>query len=261
MSSRVDILEYREDLSRSMAGSVTLHCVVIAALAGYTWWTNRAKPTFGEANAAGGGAVGVEVVRSIPIPRRPTPENKVAEDTENEAPRKVEKENRPKVVEDEGISLDKIKRKVPKKKVSEQAVLKRYLPEEDLKNRLQTNTGRAASTPMFSVPNAGNLGTGTNDPFGDRFGWYAKLLRDAIARKWRTDDVPANIRSLPPAVVTFTIARDGKVVDVRIVQASGNYALDNSAKRAVLEAAPFQPLPAQFERSSATVELLFELKR
>ncbi len=244
-----------------MASSLTLHCAVIISLAGYAWWTNRSRPTFGDPNAMGGGTVGVEVVHSIPIPRRPTPENKVAEDTENEAPRKVEKEVRPKVVEDEGVSLDKIKRKVPKKKTSEQALLRRYLPEEDLKDRLKTNSGRAASSPMFSVPNAGNLGTGANDPFGDRFGWYAKLLRDAIARKWRTDDVPASIHSLPPAVAVFTIERDGKVVDVKIIQPSGNYVLDNSAKRAILEAAPFQPLPPQFERSSATVELLFELKR
>ena len=260
MSSRVDIWEYREDLSKSFAGSITLHCVLILSLVGYTWWSNRARPTFGEANAQGGGTVGVNVVRSIPIPQRRGPENLVAEDTDNEAPRKVAKETRPKHIEDEGVALDKVKRKVPKKKM-EQAMLRRYLPEEDLKDRLRTTTGRAATTPMFSVPNAGNLGTGKTDPFGDRFGWYAKLLRDAIARKWRTDDVPANIRTLPPAVVTFTIQRDGKVVEVRIVQASGNYALDNSAKRAVLEAAPFQPLPPQFERSTATVELLFELKR
>ncbi len=260
MTSRVDIWEYREDWSRSLAGSLTLHCVVIVGLAGYAWWNNRAVPTFGSPDAQGGGVVGVTAVRTIPIPQRPTPENKVAEDTENEAPRKVEKETRPKPIEDEGVALDKMKRKIPKKKV-EQSALRRYLPEENLKNTLQTTSGRAASTPMFAVANAGNLGTGANDPFGDRFGWYAKLLRDAIARKWRTDDVPANIRTLPAAVVTFTISRAGQVVDVRIVQASGNYALDNSAKRAVLEAAPFQPLPPNFERSSATVELLFELKR
>ena len=261
MTSRVDIWEYREDWSRSMAGSLTLHGAVIVLLVGSAWWNNRAKPTFGDPNAQGGGVVGVTAVRTIPIPQRPTPENKVAEDTDNEAPRKVEKETRPKPVEEEGIALDKVKRKIPKKKNVEQAMLRRYLPEENLKNTLQTASGRAASTPMFAVANAGNLGTGANDPFGDRFGWYAKLLRDAIARKWHTEDVPASIRTLPAAVVTFTIARDGKVVDVRIVQASGNYALDNSAKRAVLEAAPFQPLPPQFERSSATVELLFELKR
>jgi protein TonB len=260
MTTRFDIWEYREDWSRSLAGSLTLHCVVITALAGYAWWNNRRQPTFGEANAQGGGTVGVNVVNTIPIPQRQGRENRVAEDTDNEAPRKVSKDNRPKPVEDEGIALDKVKRKVNKKN-TEQAVMRRYLPEEDLRDRLQTTTGRAATTPMFSVPNAGNLGTGANDPFGDRFGWYAKLLRDAIARKWRTDDVPANIRTLPAAIVTFTIQRDGKVGDVRIVQASGNYALDNSARRAVLEAAPFQPLPPQFERNSATVELLFELKR
>lgn len=258
MASRVDIFEYHEDLSKSFAGSITLHCAIIMGLAGYAWWNNRHRPTFGEQNAQGGGAVGVTVVNSIPIPQRKGRENLVAEDTENEAPRKVEKKNEPKAIEDEGIALDKRKR--PKKK-TEQAVLRRYLPDEDLKDRLHTTTGRAATTPMFSVPNAGNLGTGANDPFGDRFGWYAKLLRDAIARKWRTDDVPASVRTMPATAVTFTIARDGNVSDVRIVQSSGNYALDNAGKRAVLEAAPFQPLPPQFERNSANVEMLFELKR
>jgi TonB family protein len=45
------------------------------------------------------------------------------------------------------------------------------------------------------------------------------------------------------------------------MQRSGNPTLDYSAQRAVLEAAPFPPLPAGFERDSARVEINFELKR
>jgi protein TonB len=63
------------------------------------------------------------------------------------------------------------------------------------------------------------------------------------------------------AIVTFTIRRDGSVTGLRLAQSSGNYALDTSAQRAILEAAPLPPLPPQFERDSAAVEFWFELKR
>jgi TonB family protein len=48
---------------------------------------------------------------------------------------------------------------------------------------------------------------------------------------------------------------------VRVSQSSGNTALDRSAIRAVLDAAPFPPLPAGFPRSDAQIELNFQLRR
>ena len=42
---------------------------------------------------------------------------------------------------------------------------------------------------------------------------------------------------------------------------SGMVALDRSAQRAVVEANPFPPIPAQFPRNQADVELTFELRR
>ena len=37
--------------------------------------------------------------------------------------------------------------------------------------------------------------------------------------------------------------------------------LDYSAQRAILDAAPFQALPPQFQRSEAEIEFWFELRR
>jgi outer membrane biosynthesis protein TonB len=48
---------------------------------------------------------------------------------------------------------------------------------------------------------------------------------------------------------------------VQVTQPSGDYLLDTSAKRAVLDATPLPPLPAEFERNDATVELWFQLKQ
>ena len=62
-------------------------------------------------------------------------------------------------------------------------------------------------------------------------------------------------------IVTFSIYRDGRAGDVRIVQSSGNPMVDISAQRAVLDASPFPPLPQGFERSSANIEFQFQLKR
>lgn len=243
----------------AVAGSLALHGGIFVILAGYAWWMGN-RPTFGDPKALGGGAVTVTVVNSIPLPQRQGVENRVSRDTPNETPQeKMERVERRTLDDDEGIALNKKKR--PKKKTREETALRRYLPEEDLKNRITSSEGRAATSAMLQVQNAGNLGTGENNPFGDRFGAYAKLIRDAVARQWRTNDVPPSIRTLPAAVVSFTIARDGKVSGIKVVQSSGNYTLDNSAQRAVLEASPLPGLPPQFERNAATVEFWFELKR
>jgi TonB family protein len=63
--------------------------------------------------------------------------------------------------------------------------------------------------------------------------------------------------------VTFVIERDGSVPagSVRIAQRSGISALDYSAQRAILDAAPFPPLPTQCIQGDAHVEFDFELRR
>jgi protein TonB len=114
---------------------------------------------------------------------------------------------------------------------------------------------------LIGQPGSGGIGVGQGSPFGNRYGYYVDLLRQRVAQKWRTGDVDARIRTAPPAIVTFTIRRDGSVSSVRVVQTSGNLALDLSAQRAIAEAAPFPPLPTGYERNDVPIEFWFELKR
>jgi protein TonB len=65
----------------------------------------------------------------------------------------------------------------------------------------------------------------------------------------------------PTVIVTFDILRDGSVRNSQIAQRSGNATLDNSALRAVMDAAPFPPLPPEYDRNEANVELHFQLKQ
>jgi TonB family protein len=61
-------------------------------------------------------------------------------------------------------------------------------------------------------------------------------------------------------IATFELMRDGTVRGIRIAQSSRVPALDFSVRRAI-EDAQLPPIPAEFDKSSATVEFSFELKR
>src|SRR5262249_23284402 len=129
-------------------------------------------------------------------------------------------------------------------------------------NQLYTRGGQAANSPMFNIPGGGSVGVGTASPFGTQFGAYATLLRDQVARNWKTAELDARISSAPPVWVVFTIRRDGSLApgSVKVSITSGNQALDYSAQRAIMDAAPFPGLPQQYNGSEAVLELQFQLR-
>ena len=104
----------------------------------------------------------------------------------------------------------------------------------------------------------GGVGVGTNSPFGDQFGAYAETLRNRVAQHWQTGGMDSR---LPTVSVVFTLHRDGSATGIRITSSSGNSALDNSTRRAIMDASPFPPMPAQFPKNDAEIEFVFQLKR
>jgi protein TonB len=80
-----------------------------------------------------------------------------------------------------------------------------------------------------------------------------------ITNKWETSGLAG--LHLPVAVITFDILRDGSVKNAKVAQSSGNNTLDLSSLRAVMDAGPFPPLPANYSGSQAEVELRFQLQR
>jgi len=85
------------------------------------------------------------------------------------------------------------------------------------------------------------------------------LMRDRISQHWTTADIRATAQQV--CAITFTIARNGAVTNVFVSKPSGNYLLDTSARRAVLDANPLPALPREFDKNEATVELEFRLKQ
>ncbi len=251
----------RETLGKAFAGSLVTHGVVAGMLVFSGFWS-LTKNNFGSQTTSTG-SVGVDMVKTIPLPRREGPVNPLANDTTSivpEAPAPVVKlQKQVKAQPEDAIPIpDTIDKR---KKLSPQQQVKTLFrpPEPYRSNQVYSTVPQAANTPMYGIQGAGGIDIGPASALGTRFGAYADLLRDRIAQHWNT----ANVHTLPAqqCAISFTIARDGTVSNVQVSQPSGDYLLDTSAKRAVLDANPLPALPQQFERNEATVELRFQLRK
>jgi periplasmic protein TonB len=260
--AHVDILDQSEPMGRPLAGSLALHVSVFTAVV-VTSWLGGKHDYWGDRNPGGGSSMVVNVVGQVPLPARGGVVNPVANDTKSEVPEpKPDTVQKTKVKEPEPDAIPIQSRNAPKKPSPKASSINKYRAQQiDRPNQLYSAEGQALSSPMVGIAGSGGIGVGRGSPFGDRFGYYVDLLRQRVAQKWRASDVDPRIRTAPPAIVTFTIRRDGSISSVRLAQTSGNLALDLSAQRAIADASPFPPLPAAFDKNEVSIEFWFELKR
>lgn len=263
-----DILDEPERLGRHFIGSLVLHGGSIAVFFGLTALHPFGKvEQWGDPNGGRFGSVAVNPVASIPIPSRSTRPNPVASDTESQVPQAPPKKVKPKIEapDPNAIALKSKKAKDKQKLIPhELATPKTWADAQPPRpNQVYSSVGQAAGSPLYQVPGGGGVGVGTNSPFGTRFGAYANILRDRVAQAWHVADINPRIQTAPPVTVQFTIRKDGTLAPglPRVVQTSGDANVDRSAQRAVMDAAPFPPLPNGFDRSEALVELTFVLRR
>ena len=262
MAPHVDILDEPEPLKGPLAGSIILHALVALAL---TWFSvvGGRQLNWGDSSSGGGSPMLVGVVNQIPLPGHSGTVNPVANNTTSEVPEpKPDKVQRTRVAEPEPDAIPLQSRRQPKKPSPQESSVNSYRAKQiDRPNQLYNQEGQALVSPMIGMAGSGGVGFGRGSPFGNRFGYYADLLRQKVAEKWRTGDVDPRIRTAPPVIVTFNIRRDGSIYGTRVEQTSGNFALDLSAQRAISDAAPFPPLPAQYERNEVSIEFWFRLQR
>lgn len=87
------------------------------------------------------------------------------------------------------------------------------------------------------------------------FKWYGELVYKRLWEAWdRTDAGTLECK------VAFKILKDGKVANVKVKNTSGDSLYDMTAKRAVLAAAPFPPLPDGFKEKELPVLVQFRLQ-
>ncbi len=74
---------------------------------------------------------------------------------------------------------------------------------------------------------------------------YIAMMQQAVQRHWK---VPAAVdSSIPDPLVEMVLRRNGSVASARIVESSGNMALDQTLLNAIHAAAPFKVPLQQFE--------------
>ena len=263
MTARVDILDEPERIGRAFWASVAMH----AGLFGLGFAVAVIKPFGGEVIRLGdkdggrAGAVAVNSVATIPLPSRNAPPNPVANDTESQVPQAPSKAKpQPKAPAPDPAAIALKGRNTKEKKQAaapnQWADKQQYRP-----NQAFSTGGQVASSPLYNLPGGGGVGFGTATPFGTQFGWYANLLRDRIGGAWQAAGLGAGAAA--PVVVQFTMRRDGSLAPglPRIVQTSGDANVDRSAQRAIMDAAPFQPLPPGLGKDQVTIELSFYVRR
>jgi len=258
MAAHTDILDQRESLRKPFVQSALFHAAIFGLLIVSSIGYTRSHETFGSASTRAGDVVTVHPV-NIPLPSHQGRVNPVANPTESIVPQapKPEPKKQLKAPEPDAIPLHA---RLPEKPSPHQTSPQRYQPAPPPPNQVFSNEPPAANSPMFQKAGSGGIGVGPNSVFGTRFGAYADRVVQLVSEKWQTNGL-GGMHSAPTVIVTFDILRDGSVRNVQIAQRSGNGTLDTSVQRAVIDAAPFPPLPQGYDRNEATVELRFQLQR
>jgi outer membrane biosynthesis protein TonB len=256
---QTNLWDRRDPMRVGFLGALGLHAALLGSL-GISSWVAAHRDSFGSKDA-GGMAVGIEVVNSIPLIHHGQT-NPLTNDTESEVPQQpvTKPEER---VKEEAPPPDSIRLKERKsKKAPEASERQHFRPISELQpNQLMSKSAPQMSSPMFTaMPGSGQIGAGKNDLEGTIFAEYGRQIQDIIARNWHTGDVSPQIRSASVVTADFDLLRDGSISHFKLSKSSNIITLDASVQRAI-EDSKFPPLPAGFPRDHASVEFSFELKR
>jgi len=250
------IVEERQPLGKPFAGSLAAHLGIAGAVL-LSWTLKPPVETFGD-KVASSGSVGVSITKTIPIPQREGRINRLAHDTQSVVPQELpKKQTVTKAPPPDPRAIPIPSRNAPKRPAPQTTTRDIYKPQQPRLNQVTSSTQETLKSNNFSMQGAGGVGIGENTTLGNRFGYYVDLMRRQIAQKWNTGGMANDGRKV---LLTFSILRDGTVEGVRVAQPSGNYALDTSAQRAILEASPLPQLPQGYPQNSAQVELWFQVR-
>lgn len=259
MAQHLDILDQHEPMSRAFAFAIALHAAMAGGMLVFTWLEGT-RESFG-APDAGGGAIGIEAVNAIPLAHSGM-QNPLANDTQSQVPQQPAPREQARR-EKESPNAVALKSREKRRLTDVASERQRFRPFKEIdQNQVFAAQAPQVSNPLYSaMPGSGRIGTGANTTLGTRFAGYSQQIQQLVAQKWRTSDVDASIRTAPTVIVIFDLLRDGRTANLKILQPSGVPSLDYSVQRAILEATPFPPIPAGFDRDRAKVEFWFELKR
>lgn len=144
------------------------------------------------------------------------------------------------------------KKQPAKKQAAKQAPLAAPSVLDDGDGSSAENTQQATKEGAFQ---GGNIQTDfANFPYP----WYITQVRNAMWIEWEKRRPAGNVLS---ALVSFVIARDGKIRNVEVVRPSGDDTFDFAATSAIINAGPFAPLPMYYEKDELSVAVEFKQEK
>ena len=250
-------------LRRFLIYSLVLHVAVASAMVVSIVFHLQGN-TWGGVGGASEGEVKVNLVGSVGIPMPKPPdvtESKTFDPTDSIY--KTQPQPKPPEPPKPEVKIPAWKEK-PKPPQHKSRVFDNPQPAPD--NAVAQNGGKmnlpvgTAQVPGAANPGVSMTGQGGGD-FASRYGWYIDAVRRRISQNWLQSTIDPAVRSARTAkcTMTFTIARDGSVKDIRVAQTSGNYSMDTSAQRALLSSSPMPALPNDYSGSYVNVTFDFDL--
>jgi TonB family protein len=160
-----------------------------------------------------------------------------------------DKESKKKVEEEKMVSVVRKERTVAKSDTPLQGTISN----EGLKTGISSGDGNGLGGPG----GPGQGGPGAYFPHA----YYIDLLRSRISSSWYNSLVAPGLKGKFVTSVYFLVRRNGEISDLRVERPSGVISLDLSARRAIENAAPFAPLPADFSSQYLVVHFEFEWEK
>jgi len=242
-----------EPFAKPAAGAVLLHCGIVIAIVLYGVIGGFFHHILW-GGAGPGGAIQVNITSSIPLPsEHPPNQNVLATEKPSEAP--APPETKTKQAEDETA----IPIQGKPKKQQDQNVKQTPKQPDVPKNTAQYGEQAGSQLPRTATPGASNGPTTVADAnFGSLFGWYV----DNINRKMEQNGYRSLADPHTPkgarAFISFNIARDGAISQVRLDRSSGSPTWDSVCVRAAQRVDTFGPLPGQYRGSNLMVSYYCE---
>ncbi len=88
--------------------------------------------------------------------------------------------------------------------------------------------------------------------------WYITQVRNSLWIEWERRRPAGSTLS---ALVTFSIARDGKIKNLKVEKSSGDDSYDFAATSAVINVGQFAPLPMYYEKDELSVTVEFKQEK
>ncbi|HYL82751.1 MAG TPA: TonB family protein [Candidatus Angelobacter sp.] len=247
---------------RSYLGYSVLFHVLLATTALVATFVGRTGKEWGGTGSNLGGTA-VTLVRNagIPMPR----ESMVTESKVVDPAKTLHKEEPPKPPEPktDAMKIPKFTKEKQLPPSPKSRVLENKTPTQDndvpgLGGTPNLQTGYS-QTPGPSS-GATVLGQGGGD-FGARYPWYVDAVRNRVQQSWDQSTIQAAVRAARHAhtVMTFRISANGSISNIRLLQGSGDWSMDNSAQRALQSIDTFRPLPNDYMGSYVDVTFDFDL--